>query len=335
MNKLSVFWLWIPLLLFSCSESSSTGYPPEGDAGSVDMADTGDVSDATCAKSVYGPGTTESSIQSGGLERSFRVHVPPGQVETGYPLVLVFHGGGGSGEQIELRSTRFSEIADEEGFVAVYPDGTGVLKTWNGGGCCGAAVREDVDDVGFVRDLLDHLEDSLCIDSSKVFATGMSNGGILSHRLACELSGRIAAIAPVAGTDMTEMCTPSSPVSVLQIHGSEDGHVPYEGGEGCGLAGVAFTSIPDTMQGWATRMGCQAESAADRVIGDGTCRVWSGCEGAKVELCVIEGGGHSWPGGVQRAGVIDCPSDGFQSTTFEASRVIWEFFESVGSSEDE
>lgn len=231
MNNKLVSWFSIPLLLFSCSESPST-VDPSVDAGSVDMADTGDVSES-CTRSVYESGTTESSIQSGGLERTFRVHVPPeSAMDAGFPLVLVFHGGGGSGEQIELRSSGFSELADEEGFVAVYPDGTGVLKTWNGGGCCGAAVREDVDDVGFVRDLLDHLEESLCIDSSKVFATGMSNGGILSHRLACEFSDQIAAIAPVAGTDMTDICTPSSPVSVLQIHGSEDGHVPYEGGEG-------------------------------------------------------------------------------------------------------
>lgn len=333
MNKKLVSWFSIPLLLFSCSESPST-VDPSVDAGSVDMADTGDVPES-CTRSVYGSGTTESSIQSGGLERTFRVHVPPGSaMDAGFPLVLVFHGGGGSGEQIELRSSRFSELADEEGFVAVYPDGTGTLKTWNGGGCCGAAVREDVDDVGFVRDLLDHLEESLCIDSSKVFATGMSNGGILSHRLACELSDRIAAIAPVAGTNMTDVCTPSSPVSVLQIHGSEDGHVPYEGGEGCGLAGVPFTSVPDTMEGWATRMGCDAEAAAGQVIGDGACRAWSGCEDAKVELCVIEGGGHSWPGGVQRSGVIDCPSDGIQSTTFDASRVIWDFFVRVDGSED-
>jgi polyhydroxybutyrate depolymerase len=112
------------------------------------------------------------------------------------------------------------DVADREGFVTVYPDGLGVLGTWNGGGCCGYAVQNDVDDVGFVTALLDHLEQALCIDRARVFASGMSNGGIFSHRLACEQSERIAAIAPVAGTLMIESCAPSRSVSVMHIHGS-------------------------------------------------------------------------------------------------------------------
>ena len=220
-------------------------------------------------------------------------------------------------------------VADRENFITVYPNGTGMIRTWNGGGCCGAGVRNDVDDVGFVAALLDQLEADLCIDRRKVFASGMSNGGIMSHRLACDLSERIAAVAPVAGTDMTLSCTPTKPVPMMQIHGTEDGHVPWEGGEGCGIAGVPFTSIPDTMEGWRTRNGCQNSLSPYFEEGNGTCEVYDGCENARVVLCFIEGGGHSWPGGAPAAGVIDCPSNGPQSQTFSASEAAWRFFADV------
>ncbi|MCB9611537.1 MAG: prolyl oligopeptidase family serine peptidase [Sandaracinus sp.] len=139
-------------------------------------------------------------------------------------------------------------MAEREGFVVVYPDGTGTIPTWNAGGCCGSAVRDDVNDVGFVAAILDRLEGELCLDRDRVFATGMSNGGMMSHRLGCELSERFAAVAPVAGTLMFDACTPTRPVHVMHVHGSDDGHVPWEGGLGCGPAGVPFTSVPD--RGW-------------------------------------------------------------------------------------
>jgi polyhydroxybutyrate depolymerase len=263
-----------------------------------------------------------------GAPRTFRVHVPPGyDGSEPRPLVLMFHGGGGSGRQFEQASSRMNPIADREGFIAVYPDGSGALQTWNGGGCCGYAVTNDVDDVGFVSALLDHLEAALCIDTQRVFASGMSNGGIMSHRLACELAGRFAAIAPVAGTDLTASCMPARPVPVMQIHGTDDGHVPWDGGEGCGLAGVSFTSVPDTMEGWRSRNGCTEMTAAYFAEGDGTCRSYVGCaEGADVVLCSIEGGGHNWPGGEPPAGLIECPGNGGQSTTFSASEAVWRFF---------
>ncbi|AKF02979.1 Hypothetical protein DB32_000127 [Sandaracinus amylolyticus] len=261
-----------------------------------------------------------------GATRTFRVHVPPaGDGASRLPLVLVLHGGGGSGRQIEIGS-RMNAIADREGFVAVYPDGTGHIRTWNGGGCCGSAVTDDVDDVGFFAALLDHLEASLCVETSRVYATGMSNGGIMSHRLACELADRIAAIAPVAGTDMTRACTPARPVAVLQVHGTEDGHVPWDGGMGCGPAGVPFTSVPETIARWQARSGCGASLARFFEEGDGHCARSADCTGADVALCTIEGAGHSWPGGGRSADVVECPADGEQSTTFRASEAIWRFF---------
>lgn len=288
---------------------------------------------AGCARpsSRYPAGTTTGSVAHAGDDRSFRVHVPPGYDGTvPAPLVLMFHGGGGSGEQLQERSSRMDRVADREGFITVYPDGTGVLKTWNGGGCCGAAVRKDVDDVGFVSALLDHLEAELCLDRRRVFASGMSNGGLFSHRLACELSERIAGIAAVAGTDMTRTCAPTRPVAVLQIHGTADGHVPWQGGEGCGLARVAFTSVPATLEAWRERNRCSSTQSSGHRAGNGACESYDGCApGGRVTLCTIDGGGHSWPGGVARDGVIDCPGNGPQSQSFAADEVIWRFFADV------
>lgn len=275
--------------------------------------------------SAYSAGTTEGSVIVS-TERSFRVHVPPGYVHgRPTPLVLMFHGGGGSADQFQNRSARMDAVADREGFITVYPEGTGVLATWNGGICCGRAAQDDIDDVAFVDALLDHLESALCVDRTRVFASGMSNGAILSHRLACELSERISAIAPVAGTIGVANCAPTRDVPVMQIHGSEDGHVPWEGGVGCGPTATSFVSVPESMEGWRTRNGCDATSRATFTQGNGSCAAYEGCSAA-VELCTINGAGHSWPGGEASANVTECPDDGPQSESFSASEAVWRFF---------
>jgi len=276
----------------------------------------------------YEVGTTASEIEFDGGRRTFRVHVPPGYDPfTPVAVLLMFHGGGGSARQFEEASAEMDPIADREGFVTVYPDGTGTLRTWNGVGCCGAAVTQNIDDVGFVRALLDHIESSLCVDRNRVFASGMSNGGILSHRLACELADRLSAIAPVAGTDLTSTCSPARPIAVMHTHGTADGHVPWEGGEGCGpSAGVDFTSVPETMERWRTRNGCSSTKTVTLTQGDARCESYEACSnGADVTLCSIDGGGHNWPGGRPPAGLVDCPEDGGQSSTFDVSEVIWSF----------
>jgi len=339
-------WPWLAVLLATgCASEAEPALSIVDagmlDAGMLDAAITGADSavdagasplSAGCgrASGSYGAGTTAGMVMHDGVMRTFRVHLPPSYASnTAHPLVLMLHGGGGSGRQFEEASSRMDPIADREGFVTVYPDGSGVLKTWNGGGCCGYAVQNDVDDVGFIGALLDHLDAELCIGRDRVYATGMSNGAIMSHRLACELTDRIAAIAPVAGTDMTATCAPSRPIPVLQIHGTDDGHVPWDGGEGCGPAGVAFTSVPDTMERWRTRNGCRATTGSYLEQGDGACSVYTGCEGGgDVILCSIEGGGHNWPGGDPPAGLVECPGNGGQSSTFIASEVIWSFFAS-------
>jgi len=314
------------------ASSADEGGATSGDAGAP--ADGGSIvpsvkSDGCGTSHDYEAGTTTGQVELASGSRTFRIHVPPGyEPNTPLPVVLMFHGGGGSGRQLQEASAEMDPIADREGFVTVYPDGTGALRTWNGGGCCGAAVTQNTDDVGFVSALLDHIEASLCVDRNRVFASGMSNGAILSHRLGCELAERLAAIAPVAGTDLTSSCRPTRPIPVMHTHGTADGHVPWAGGEGCGpTTDVDFTSVPETLERWRARNGCSMATRVTFTQGNGSCETYEGCAaGADVILCSIDGGGHSWPGGKPPADVVDCSGNGPQSASFFASEAIWKFF---------
>ena len=150
------------------------------------------------------PGDHTRTLEHDGRTRSYLVHVPPKyDPKRPTPVVLAFHGGGQQRLEQMVRFCGLNEKADKEGFIAVYPNGTGRLEqmlTWNGGNCCGYAMWNNVDDVGFTRALLDDLAKVANVDAKRVFATGISNGGIMCYRLASELSDRIAAIAPVSGT---------------------------------------------------------------------------------------------------------------------------------------
>lgn len=308
---------------------ASTASAPDAAPAPAPAADAADVMGCPGRTSRYTAGSQSGQLMFAGQARTFLLHVPPAHDgRRPLPLVVLLHGGLGTGAQLE-GSALMSPIADREGFVAVYPDGES--RTWNAGRCCGPAVEQNVDDVGFVAALLDHLEAELCLDRRRVYATGMSNGAMLAHRLGCELSERLAAIAPVSGANVTDRCTPGRPVPVLMIHGTADRHVPWEGGLGCGLAAVPFASVPDTVAGWVTRNGC-APAAPSLVLeqGDGRCELQAACpSAAPVILCTIAGGGHSWPGGDPKR--LDLPGcaqagEGGQSRTFLASEQIWAFF---------
>lgn len=284
------------------------------------------------ASVLYAAGTTTlDQLVHDGITRTFRVHLPPSyDPSTPMPVVLLLHGGFGSGAQIEANA-RIVEVADEKGFIAVSPDGVlspANIRTWNGGGCCGYAVTQNVDDVGFLRAVIDRLEANACTDRRRVYAEGMSNGAIMSYRLACELADRIRAIGPVAGVEMAADCAPPRPVPVMHVHGSADANVPFDGGLGCGPAGVPFPSVPQTIAGWAARDGCRGSPTVARVEGDGTCERQGTCAPATdLQLCVIDGGGHVWPGGTPPVspGFGSCPF-GYQTQTFSATRVLWDFF---------
>jgi polyhydroxybutyrate depolymerase len=251
-------------------------------------------------------------IQFGGLERSFQVHVPKSyDPRISMPVVFVFHAFGSDVLQMMLYA-RFREKADREGFIVVHPQGR--LNSWNGGTCCGVAASQDVDDVGFVRATLNSLKSDLCIDPKRVFATGMSNGGFFAHRLACELSDEIAAVASVAGVLGVSSCQPRRPVPVLQIHGTADAVVPFSGN-----AILGFRSVPATVATWRRLNACQNRSRITLRKPDSACEAWSECQsGSEVVLCTVRLGGHTWPGAFPLPGAYTSPF-------LDATDVAWDF----------
>jgi polyhydroxybutyrate depolymerase len=271
-------------------------------------------------------GTAQTgSLSPGGLDRTYRIYVPAGyDATTAVPLVLVFHGGGGSGEQV-ARQTGFDAEAEREGFIAVYPDGTSRgrtdLLTWNAGHCCGSALAEGIDDVAFVAALLDQLETDYAIDPARVYATGFSNGAMLTHLLGCGLADRFAAIAPVSGVAPLDGCAPVRPLSVLHVHGTADRVAPYEGG-------FVPDSVPprtdpaaaDAVAHWQAANDCPAATVTTE--GAITIELAEPCAaGTTVELMAVADGGHAWPGGRRPRPQADAPS-----AALDATETIWAFF---------
>ena len=278
----------------------------------------------SCSDKDPASGSDLVSIDSGGLPRTAIVHLPPSyDPAAGTMVVLNFHGFSSTALQQGLLSD-MSETADERGFIAVYP--YGVANSWNAGQCCGTAWTDSVDDVAYTDALLDELEARYCVDPSRIYATGMSNGGFFAHRLACELSERIAAIAPVAGTLGVDDCSPTRQVPVMHFHGTEDPLVPYEGGlplTGWNVQGdLDFTSVDETIDFWRDANGCSASASDHFLQGDSTCIAWSsGGDDAAVVRCVVDGGGHTWPGG------LPIPFLGKTTTDMDASALMVDFFE--------
>jgi polyhydroxybutyrate depolymerase len=264
-----------------------------------------------------------------GLARSYVVHVPQRVEQRGVPvpLVLVLHGGGGNADNAEMM-TGFTEEAEKEGFIVAYPDGTGrfgKLLTWNAGHCCGYAMKNRVDDVGFINEMIDKLIKNYPIDPKRIYATGMSNGGMMTHRLGIELSNRIAAIAPVVATLFGDEARPHYPVSALMINGMLDQHVPYQGGPPGGRFSDAWDGTPtkptlEQAAFWAHADGCmdppEQKDDSAFVLTRYRCPA-----GQDVELYLIKDNGHAWPGGKQGSRMGDKPS-----TALNGTGVIWEFF---------
>jgi len=270
-------------------------------------------------------GDTIHTLSVDGSERQYIVHAPPGY-SPAQPaaVVLSFHGGGATA-QWQITRTGMNETSDAHGFLAVYPEGTRELlgpgRLWNAGTCCGRAVRQDVDDVKFTSALIDDLAIRYSIDSRRVFATGVSNGAMMVYRLACELSDRIAAIAPVAGTLTVDGCRPSRPISVIHFHGTADEYVPYNGGRGKIATSGDFRSVSDTIALFVELNGCAKEPHVTFQKGDVTCQSFTSCKnGTAITLCLIESGGHTWPGGKV------LPQEGKTSADISANEAMWEFF---------
>jgi polyhydroxybutyrate depolymerase len=270
--------------------------------------------------------------------RNYLVHVPANRdASQPMPVVLAFHGAT-SNARLMRSFCGLSEKAEQAGFVVVYPSGTGhgeKVLAWNGGACCGYAKSYNVDDVAYVRALLDDLATVVDIDPRRVYATGMSNGAMMVYRLAAECADRIAAIAPVAGPLGIDDPRPSRPAPVLHIHGTEDQFAPYHGGVGKRSAyGVPFRSVADTVAAWVRINGCDPTPTIieePTAVDDGTRivrRIYRG--DAEVILLTIEGGGHTWPGRPPFPETL-----GKSTRNLIANDVIWEFFQKHSLSEPE
>ncbi len=244
------------------------------------------------------------------------------------PLVIALHGGGGSIDSM-ANHYNFKREAEKYGWPLLVPNGVGVLggskfATWNAGACCGRAMKTGSDDVAFIRAALHHAkQNGFKFDASRVYASGMSNGAMMSYQLACTGQGLVRAIAPVSGTDNTLSCNPPRPVPVLHIHGRQDQNVLFDGG--CGpncVTGTDFVSVPATMAKWRKINHTGDKPRSVEAKPGFRCTLWQGT-GAPVALCVIEEGGHSWPGGEKFYRRQPEPS-----RAMDATARIYEFFKS-------
>jgi polyhydroxybutyrate depolymerase len=255
-------------------------------------------------------GTTVHTMPFGGLDRTYRVHKPAG-LAAAAPLVVMLHGAFGDGEQAE-NSYGWDQLADSAKFVVAYPDGIG--HTWNAHGCCGKAEQENIDDVGYITQMVVEISAALPIDKSRVYVTGISNGGIMTFALACN-SNIFAAIGPVAATQL-DPCIAPHPTSVIHIHGTADRLVPYNGGQGAST--VNGPSIPDVNAFWRKADQC---GPPDVTVKAPVTTSTAACpDHRSVELITIDGGRHQWPGGttfLERLG---------PSHALNATQTIWEFF---------
>lgn len=284
---------------------------------------------------------------SGQGVRSYSVYTPPFDGDVGpFPALLALHGGGGSA-MIQAATTTLNEFASTRKFYVVYLEGSGAIRTFNAGACCGSARDQNVDDVAYVSAVLDDLVANHNVNTAKVFSTGFSNGGMMSHRLACSVADRIAGVAAVGGAsgqfdaDRNEyyMCNPARPIPVLQIHATNDRNYPFTGGFGDGLSNTSFLGVDATVSDWIARNNVTNTAVIENVTSTMTCYRYAAPANANnasapVLLCkldppdvydatneIVFGGGHSWPGGVRSpAASSDTPV-----TDFDANTYLWGF----------
>ena len=236
---------------------------------------------------------SEYEVTVHGRARPYYAHIPR-TIAHPAPVVFLFHGGGGRPQAIARRSD-LDALADQNGFVAIYPQGSdspsGRGGTWN---IASAQSVSSADDVGYVKAILADIGARVQIDPARIYAAGHSMGGIFSYRLACEMSDTFAAISPVSATMVEPSCRPTSPVAVLHIHGSADERIPLRGGRGQETAGGRDWPAPQKgVTVWSKFDACAA-TPTRKTEGIAECETYEGCQ-ATVEMCVLPGEGHPWP----------------------------------------
>ena len=288
------------------------------------------------------PGDYDFELTHQNLRRNYLVHVPPQAAQgRALPVVLSFHGGGSNAEVMRAY-TRMDRAADRDGYIAVYPNGSsgigGRFLTWNAGSCCGPAAALQIDDVGFALAVLDDLAGRAAIDSTRVYATGLSNGSMMAYRLAAEASERIAAVAGVAGAMSLARFTPKAPMPVMHIHSTQDHIARYDGGFGppATIADTRMfhTAVEQMLLKWIEHDSCPLKPAIVEAISGkpGTPdeghsairRVYRPCRaGVEVVLWQLSAVGHVWPGGVRD---YNPQLLGTGTAVIDANAEIWRFF---------
>ena len=307
-----------------------------------------------------GPGDYEFYLKHDGLKRRYLAHVPRGyNGKTSIPLVLAFHGGGGNADD-STEYFRLNKKSEKEEFIIVYPEGTGkktlgkFFGTWNAGRCCGDSLENNIDDVGFVDNMINQLSKDFNIDEKRIYAVGFSNGAQISYRLACELSHKIAAIAPGGSMGTFQKCNLSRPVSVFAFGGTEDPCTPYGGGDKCGGCFSDFLNniglpaeykyyscdkVDEHIEKWKKLNNCSNKKKTIYKEKNTTCVSYHECsDKSEVILCTIDGGGHVWPGknNYSSDSCINNPNGkicaewkkavGDLIPDFNVNDLIWEFF---------
>jgi polyhydroxybutyrate depolymerase len=271
------------------------------------------------AQAVLPAGSSAHSIEVDGVSRTYIVY-RPASLPARAPVVVMLHGGFGSASQAQ-KSYGWDAEADRGHFVVAYPDG--LNHAWNtGGGCCGVPGKTNADDTGFITAMVSAIERQLPVDTARVYATGISNGGIMAYTLACH-TAIFAAIGPDSATELGS-CPAPHPLSVIHIHGTADKSIPYQGGEGGGVAHIDGPSVPSLNARWRSIDHCAAPAV--KTAGAVTMSTASCPAGHAVELITIAGAGHQWPGAASRPLLQRILGTDPPSTALNATQVIWQFF---------
>jgi polyhydroxybutyrate depolymerase len=285
------------------------------------------------ATDAIGTRSERSLVTPDGRTRRYRIYVPSVIPNgTSVPLVVALHGGLGTSSQFEANSG-LNGFAESNGFIVAYPDGVGNqpdgsgYQTWNGGYCCGPAATQSIDDITFIRNVVTDLRNSLPVNTSRVYALGHSNGGILSYKIACEMSDVVAAIGVQAGSNVVTDCRPAHAVSVFHLHGTSDSNMPINGGKGSGLSTTVFVSARSAVDAMATVNGCNVASPKSLVASnsDVTALSWTNCtSNSEVRFVTVKYATHAWMGhAAQSAGSASYVGDPYPN--LDATRAILSF----------
>jgi polyhydroxybutyrate depolymerase len=321
-HHLAPLLLAVFLVVAGCDEAGP--YPDDGadddasddDASDDDAGDDDDADDDTADDDTddppecpppggLGSGQHDLSLQHGGHDRSYKVYVPPSyDPATPTPLVVNMHGYLTSAAT-QIAFSQMNDHADEAGYIVIYPQGIG--NSWNGGACCGQAQDLGLDDVGFVRAVVADAMTRLCLDPDRIYGAGISNGGYMAYRFACEASDLFVAVASVAGAQLVLNCNPPRAVPIVAYHGPQDTIVAY--------------SLDDvTIDGWVARNHCNPAPSVTH-HGDSYCETYTGCDDdAEVEFCTMDPMGHCWPGGSSLLCIFGAYND-----DLDANAHMWEF----------